>query len=70
VTTFSFESAEEIEEELRQKGFGKDGKIGKTQILLGLLLDQQRNPIAYELYSGDTYEGHPVANGVEKLKTK
>jgi transposase len=70
VTTFYFESAEEIEEELRQKGFGKDGKIGKTQILLGLLLDKQRNPIAYELYSGDTYEGHTLANGVEKLKTK
>ena len=30
VTTFYFQSAVEKEDELRQMGFGKDGKIGKT----------------------------------------
>jgi transposase len=70
VTTFYFDSDYEEEGALRQKGFGKDGKIGKTQILLGLLLDKQRNPIAYELYSGDTYEGHTLADGLKKLQEK
>jgi transposase len=70
VTTFYFDSDYEQPDALRQKGFGKDGKIGKTQILLGLLLDKHRNPIAYELYSGDTYEGHTLVNGLKKLKEK
>lgn len=33
VTTFYFESEVEKEGELRQMGFGIDGKIGNTQIL-------------------------------------
>lgn len=70
VTTFYFDSDYEEQGALRQKGFGKDGKIGKTQILLGLLLDKQRNPIAYELYSGETYEGHTLVEGLKKLKEK
>jgi glycosidase len=44
VTTFYFESEVVQEKALRQIGFGKDGKVGNTQILLGLLLDKQRNP--------------------------
>jgi transposase len=70
VTTFYFDSDYEQEGALRQKGFGKDGKIGNTQILLGLLLDRHRNPIGYELYSGDTYEGHTLVDGLKKLKEK
>ena len=70
VTTFYFDSDVEVEDALGQKGFGKDGKIGKTQILLGLLLDKHRNPIGYELYSGDTYEGHTLKDSVKKLQTK
>jgi transposase len=70
VTTFYFDSDYEEEGALRQKGFGKDGKIGKTQILLGLLLDKQRNPITYELYSGDTYEGHTLVDSLKKLQEK
>lgn len=70
VTTFYFDSEEEQEGSLRQKGFGKDGKVGKTQLLLGLLLDKHRNPIAYELYNGDKYEGHTLKDAVKKLRQK
>ena len=70
VTTFYFDSEVEEAESLRQKGFGKDGKIGKTQILLGLLLDKNRHPLGYELYSGDKYEGHTLRDGVRKMKEK
>jgi transposase len=70
VTTFYFDSDYEEPDALRQKGFGKDGKIGNTQILLALLIDKHRNPIGYELYSGDTYEGHTLVDGLKKLKEK
>jgi transposase len=70
VTTFYFDSDYEAAGELRQKGFGKDGKIGNTQILLGLLIDKHRNPVGYDLYSGDTYEGHTLVDGLNKLKER
>ena len=68
VTTLYFESELEQEGALRQKGFSKDGKIGSTQILFGLLIDKHKQPIGYQIYSGDTYEGHTFKDALEKLK--
>ena len=68
VTTFYFESEWEEEGSLRQKGFSKDGKIGSTQVVFGLLIDKDKNPIGYQLYKGDTYEGHTFIEQVERLK--
>ena len=66
VTTFYFSS--EKEGHLRQKGFGKDGKIGKTQIVFGLLIDKDKNPVAYRLYKGSQYEGHTFEDAIKTLK--
>lgn len=68
VTTLYFESEAEQEGTLRQKGFSKDGKIGSTQILFGLLIDKHKQPIGYQIYSGDTYEGHTFKYAIGKLK--
>lgn len=68
VTTFYFDSQLVCQGSLRQKGFSKDGKIGKTQVVLGMLIDKQKQPIAYQLYSGNTYEGGTLADSLEKLK--
>lgn len=68
VTTLYFESEIEQEGALRQKGFSKDGKIGSTQILFGLLIDKNKQPIGYQIYSGDTYEGHTFKGALSKLK--
>lgn len=68
VTTFYFDSQLVCHGSLRQKGFSKDGKIGKTQVVLGMLIDKQKHPIAYQLYSGNTYEGGTLADSLEKLK--
>ncbi|MCD4806344.1 MAG: hypothetical protein K8R13_01995 [Methanococcoides sp.] len=38
VTTLYFDSELEVEDSVRQKGFSKDGKIGKTQILFCMLI--------------------------------
>jgi len=66
VTTFYFSS--EKEGQLRQKGFGKDGKIGKTQVVFGLLIDKDKNPVAYRLYKGSQYEGHTFEDAIKTLK--
>lgn len=70
VTTFYFDSEVEQEGGLRQMGFGKDGKIGRTQVLFGLLSDQQGNPVGYEVYSGNTYEGNTFLQAMNQLRLK
>ena len=70
VTTFYFESEVEKEGELRQMGFGKDGKIGNTQILFCMMIDRDKNPIGYRIFKGDTYEGHTFEKAVEGLKNQ
>jgi transposase len=68
VTTFYFDS--EKEGGLRQKDFGKDGKIGKTQVVFGLMIDKEQRPISYQIYQGKFYEGHTFIDAIEKLKTR
>jgi transposase len=70
VTTFYFESSKEEEGGIRQFGFGKDGKIGDTQILFGLLVDRNKQPIGYRIYDGSTYEGHTFADMVADLRNE
>ncbi len=70
VTTFYFESEVEKEGELRQMGFGKDGKIGNTQILYCMMIDKDKNPIGYRIFKGDTYEGHTFEKALEDLKNQ
>jgi hypothetical protein len=70
VTTFYFDSEKEIEGQLRQKGFSKDGKIGKTQILFGLLIDKDKQPIGYQIYKGDHFEGHSLVDALDGLKKR
>jgi len=66
VTTFYFDS--EKEDGYRRKGYSKDGKIGKTVIVFGLLIDKHKNPIGYRIYKGGQYEGHTFADAVRKLR--
>jgi len=68
VTTLYFDSQIEKEGELRQKGYSKDGKAHKTQIVLGLLVDKNRNPITYQVYRGNTYEGGTMIDALKVMK--
>lgn len=68
VTTFYFESEKEQEGDLRQKGFSKDGKIGRTQVVFAMLIDRYKQPIGYKLYSGNTWEGYTYQDMVKSLK--
>jgi transposase len=68
VTTLYFESEVETEGKLRQNGFGKDGKIGNTQVLFCLLIDKHKNPVGYQIFKGDTFEGHTLEHALNGLK--
>jgi transposase len=68
VTTFYFDS--DNEDGFREKGFGKDGKIGNTIIVFGLLIDKDKQPVGYEVYHGRQYEGHTFPDAVARLKKK
>jgi len=70
VTTFYFESEQQTEGHLRQKGFSKDGKIGNTQVLLGLLIDKDKQPVGYQVYKGDMFEGHTFKEALTSLKKR
>ena len=58
VTTLYFETFEE--DELRKNGFSKDNKSQQPQILIALMVTKEGFPIAYEIFSGNTFEGHTI----------
>lgn len=58
VTTLYFETFEE--DELRKNGFSKDNKSQQPQILIALMVSKEGFPVAYEVVSGNTFEGHTI----------
>ena len=68
VTTLYFESEKELPENLRQKGFSKDGKPGQTQILFCMLIDAEKHPVGYQIFHGNTFEGHTFPDAIVRLK--
>jgi transposase len=67
MTTLYFEASDE--DDLRKTGFSKDGKHQCPQIFLGLLIAAGGNPIGYEIFEGNIFEGHtfiPTLQNIEK----
>ena len=58
VTTLYFESFEE--DSLRRNGFSKDNKSQQPQILVALMVTSDGFPIAYDVFAGNTFEGHTI----------
>ncbi len=58
VTTLYFESFEG--DDLRKTGFSKDSKSQQPQILVGLKVNKDGLPIAFDIYPGNTFEGHTI----------
>ena len=63
VTTLYFETDQE--DELREKGWSKDGKHGQPQVVLGLLVSRDGYPLAYSLFNGSQYEARTMIPIVE-----
>jgi transposase len=68
MTTLYFESADE--DDLRKTGFSKDGKHSNPQIFLGLLVGLGGYAIGYDIFEGNTYEGHTLIPFLEKISLK
>lgn len=59
---------EGTENELADWGYNRDGKKGKKQIVVGLLADSEGNPIATEVFKGNTNDVATFHSQVEKAK--
>lgn len=58
VTTLYFETF--TEDELRKNGFSKDNKSQQPQIVVALMVTPEGFPVSYEVFSGNTFEGHTL----------
>lgn len=68
MTTLYFEASDE--DDLRKTGFSKDGKHQNPQIFLGLLVALGGYVIGYDIYQGNTFEGHTLIPFIEKISQK
>lgn len=68
VTTFYFERVRE--DGFRDFGFSKDNKINEVQIVVGLLIDSEGQPIGYELFPGNTLDSKTLERSLGKLKER
>lgn len=68
MTTLYFET--EDEDDLRKIGFSKDGKFQHPQIMLGLLVGEGGFPIGYDIFKGNTFEGHTLLPVLKRIQKK
>lgn len=68
VTTLYFETFEE--DDLRKNGFSKDNKSQQPQILVALMVTREGFPVAYEVFTGNTFEGHTIIPVIKKFISK
>ncbi len=68
VTTIYFQIDDE--DEIRKRGFSKEGKHQNPQIVLGLLVSTDGYPLAYDIYEGNKFEGHTMLPVIDAFKSK
>jgi hypothetical protein len=56
--------------ELAAFGYNRDGKKGKLQMVIGLLCDEDGEPVSIEVFPGNTPDPHTVAAQLAKVKTR
>src|SRR5215475_11134343 len=56
--------------ELAAFGYNRDGKKGKPQIVIGLLCDEDGQPVSIEVFPGNTSDPHTFAAQLAKVKTR
>lgn len=54
--------------ELAQAGYNRDKKQGKKQIVIGLLCDNEGDPVSVEVFKGNTSDLSTFSSQLEKLK--
>ncbi|WP_158585721.1 IS1634 family transposase [Petrotoga sp. HKA.pet.4.5] len=68
VTTLAFETLQT--NELLQMGYSKDKKFNESQVVLGMSIDRDRMPVSFDIYPGNTFEGHTFKDTIEAMKKR
>jgi transposase len=68
VTTLYFETFEG--DELRKTGFSKDSKSQQPQVLIGLMVSKEGFPLDFDIFPGNTFEGHTILPVVKSFIRK
>lgn len=68
VTTLYFQI--DNEDDLRKRGFSKEGKHQNPQIVLGLLVSIDGYPLAFDIFEGNKFEGHTMLPVIDSFKRK
>jgi transposase len=68
VTTLYFETFKA--DDFRKTGFSKDNKSNQPQIVVGLVVNIEGFPVAYELFPGNIFEGHTLIPIIKDFKKK
>lgn len=66
VTTLYFETFKT--DDLRKTGFSKDNKPNQAQIVIGLVVNKDGFPVAYDVFPGNTFEGHTLIPVIKDIK--
>ena len=61
---------EGTENELADWGYNRDGKKGKKQIVIGLLCDENGNPMSTQVFKGNTNNTSTFASQIKKAKNR
>jgi hypothetical protein len=68
VTTLYFETFKA--DCFRNTGFSKDNKPSQPQIVVGLVVNKEGFPVSYDLFPGNTFEGHTLIPIIKGFKEK
>lgn len=66
VTTLYFDSA--VKSGIRDFGFSKDHRPLDTQIVIGLVVNRDGFPLYFDVFAGNTFEGHTFLPVIQKVK--
>jgi transposase len=66
VTTYYFESVNA--DALRDFGYSKDNKVNQVQVVMGLLIDSDGIPVAYDLFPGNTNDFGTLEPTMKRLR--
>src|SRR5499425_2119125 len=61
---------EGTQNELAAFGYNRDGKKGKRQIVIGLLCDEDGQPVSIEVFPGNTQDPQTFATQINKVKAR
>ncbi len=73
-TTLAFdtdrEDPEDASDRLLAKGYSKDGKSHRSQVVLALMVTTDGLPVGYDLFPGNMWEGHTLEAAIKGLEER